>query len=259
MSKNDDIEDEGMSFWEHLEELRNRLVKMILSAMVGAGGAWLIREKILLWLVGPFRDAWKDLKLTTPPQLNFPDPAGLFIAYLKLSLIGGIVFSLPLIFYQLWSFVAPGLYSREKRYAIPFMLSSTLLFVSGAYFGMTFAFPVAFRYLLSFAGTIEGFEVNPVIMVDSYISFIAQMLLAFGAVFELPVVVFFLSVAGIVNYKQLIQFFRYFVIIAFLIAAVLTPPDLLSQFMLAVPLCLLYGFSIGIAYLFGKRPAPPTT
>jgi sec-independent protein translocase protein TatC len=258
MSKNEDVEDEGMTFWEHLEELRSRLVKMILSALLGSAGAWLIRERLLLWLVIPFRDAWKQLKLSTEPQLNFPDPAGLFIAYLKISIIGGVILSLPLIFYQLWAFVAPGLYAREKRYAIPFMLASTGLFVGGAYFGMTFVFPVAFHYLLSFAGPIEGFQVNPVIMVDAYISFITRMLVAFGVAAELPVVIFFLSVAGLVNYKQLIGFFRYFIVLAFLVAAVITPPDLLSQFMLAVPLCFLYALSIVIAYFFGKKPEAET-
>lgn len=254
MSKDEEILDEGMTFWEHLEELRSRLLKMLVAAGIGGAAAWFIRERILLWLVKPYRDAWQDLNFNTPPQLNFPDPAGLFIAYLKLSLIGGLVMALPIMFYQLWAFVAPGLYSREKRFAIPFVVASTGLFASGAYFGMTFVFPVAFRYLLGFAGTVEGFQVNPVIMVEEYINFIARMLLAFGTVFELPVVVFFLSVAGIVNHTHLIKFFRYFIVLAFLIAAVITPPDLMSQFMLAVPLCILYVLSIGIAYLFRKKP-----
>jgi sec-independent protein translocase protein TatC len=250
-----DPPDEGMTFWEHLEELRSRIIKMFVAALLGTGGAWFLREKILAWLVVPFNDAWKELPLTDQPELNFPDPAGLFFAYLRLSMIAGVVMALPLIFYQLWSFVAPGLYSREKRYAIPFVLSSTVLFAAGAYFGMTFAFPAAFHYLLSFAGPVEGLKIKPTIMVDEYIAFISRMLLAFGAVFELPVLAFFLSLAGIITYVHLLRFFRYFIVVAFLIAAVVTPPDVVSQLMLAIPLIALYGVSIGVAFLFGKKPA----
>lgn len=249
----DELQDEGMTFWEHLDELRARLLKIVLAALAGGTVAWFFRTDILHWLVTPFRDAWVDLNLEKTPQLHFPDPAGLFIAYLKLSIIAGVIFALPIIFYQLWAFIAPGLYAREKRFALPFVFVSTGLFVSGAYFGMTLAFPLAFRYLLSFAGPIEGFEISPTIMVGEYISFLSRMLLAFGAVFELPVLVFFLSIAGVVNHTHLIKFFRYFIVVAFVLGAVLTPPDLLSQFLLAVPLCLLYGVSIGIAYLVSKR------
>lgn len=244
-----------MTFWEHLDELRSRLIKMMVAALAGAGIAWTYRELILSWLVTPFREAWQDLQLSKAPTLNFPDPAGLFISYLKLSLVAGVVLVLPLIFYQLWAFVAPGLYSREKRFALPFVFASTGLFVGGAYFGMKFAFPIAFRYLLSFAGPVNGlagFEIEPTIMVNDYVSFITQMLLVFGGVFELPVVAFFLTVAGLIDHTHLIKFFRYFVVLAFVLAAVLTPPDLLSQFLMAVPLIVLYGVSIGIAYVFTK-------
>src|SRR5690606_22490029 len=125
---NPEPEDEGMTFWEHLEELRSRLLKIAAAAALGATCAWCYRETILLWLVTPFRDAWIDLDLANEPQLNFPDPAGLYVAYLKLSITAGLVLSPPIILYQIWTFVAPGLYSREKRFAIPFATASTLLF-----------------------------------------------------------------------------------------------------------------------------------
>ena len=252
-----ELEDEGMTFWEHLEELRNRLLKIVAAAAVGGTFAWFYREKVLLWLVTPFRNAWLELNLASKPQLNFPDPAGLFVAYLKLSITAGLVFALPIIFYQVWAFVAPGLYSREKRFAIPFVTASTTLFIGGAYFGMTLAFPLAFRYLLSFAGPVEGFEINPTIMVGDYVAFITRMLLVFGSVFELPVLVFFLTVAGIIDHTHLIKFFRYFIVLSFVLGALLTPPDLLSQFLLAMPLVVLYVLSIGIAWLFsrGRRKA----
>lgn len=257
MSEQPELEptDEGMTFWEHLDELRSRLIKVVLAAMVGAGVAWFFREEVLGWLVGPFTEAWHLTGFAERPQLHFPNPAGLFVAYLKLAIIAGLVMALPIIFYQLWAFIAPGLYSREKKFAIPFVIASTALFAGGAFFGMKVAFPLAFRYLLSYAGTHPDFDINPTIMVDEYVAFISRMLLAFGAVFELPVLVFFLSVAGLVTHVHLIKFFRYFVVISFVLGAILTPPDLLSQFLLAIPLCLLYGISIGIAWLFSRSKA----
>lgn len=248
-----DPEDEGMTFWEHLDELRSRLIRIVLAAIVGAGVAWFFREQVLGWLVTPFTAAWELTGFPERPQLHFPNPAGLFVAYLKLSIIAGVVGALPIIFYQLWAFIAPGLYAREKRFALPFVFASTALFAGGAFFGMKVAFPLAFRYLLSYAGSHPDFDINPTIMVDEYVGFISRMLIAFGAVFELPVLVFFLSVAGIVTHVHLIKFFRYFVVVSFVLGAMLTPPDLLSQFLLAIPLCVLYGISIGIAWLFSRK------
>jgi sec-independent protein translocase protein TatC len=246
--------DEGMTFWEHLEELRQRLFRMALAAIVGGTVAWFFRSQVLEWLLRPFEAGWRE-HFQEPPTIHFPDPAGMFVAYLKLSIIAGVVFSLPIIFYQIWAFVAPGLYSKEKRLAIPFVVSSTLLFCSGVYFGMKLAFPAAFGFLLGMAGDNPpgGVEIKPTIMVGEYVTFITRMLVAFGTVFELPVVVFFLSVAGVINHRHLIRFFRYFVVIAFVLGAIITPPDLLSQFLLALPLIGLYGISIGIAWLFGNR------
>jgi sec-independent protein translocase protein TatC len=231
------------------------MIKMAVAAIAGAVGAWFFKERILSWLVSPFTDAWEHLGFQERPELHFPNPAGLFVSYVKIAIIGGIVLVLPVIFYQLWAFVAPGLYAREKRFALPFVFASTLLFVGGAYFGMVLAFPAGFQYLLGFAKDLPNLGIKPTIMVDEYVSFISRSLLAFGAVFELPVVVFFLAVAGVVNHTHLIKFFRYFVVVAFVIAAVITPPDVLSQFLLAIPLILLYCLSIGIAWLFNRQKA----
>jgi sec-independent protein translocase protein TatC len=244
-----------MTFWEHLEELRSRLIKMILAFLVGAVVAWIYREKLLVWLTQPFVRAWNEGDFGKA-ALHFPAPASLFIAYIKLALLGGFVLALPIMLYQLWAFIAPGLYSREKRFAIPFVASSCGLFAGGGYFGWKVAFPVAFQYLLGFGGPIAGttLEVKPTVMIGDYIEFVMRMLMAFGVVFELPVLVFFLSAAKIINYKHMIRFSRYFVVIAFVVGAIITPPDPMSQFLLAVPLCLLYVVSIGIAYIVGDRP-----
>ena len=252
----EDPEEHAMTFWEHLEELRTRIIRMALAFAVGGGVAWFFREWLLDWLTRPFVLAWGSGGLAGKAALHFPAPASLFIEYVRLAVLGGFVLALPVILYQLWAFIAPGLYSRERRLAIPFVVSSCALFAAGGYFGWKVAFPVTFEYLLGFSGPVgsHGFEVTPTVMVSDYLEFVSKMLLAFGAVFELPVLVFFLSIAGIINHTHMIRFARYFIIIAFAIAAVVTPPDVASQFLLAIPLCLLYGISIGIAWLFGKKP-----
>ncbi|MGC4088267.1 MAG: twin-arginine translocase subunit TatC [Polyangiaceae bacterium] len=248
-----DGEEGTMTLWEHLEELRSRIVRMIFSFIAGGVVAWIYRERLLQWLTQPYVEAWSQGNQAGTPALHFPSPAALFLSYVRLAAIAGVVFSLPLILYQVWAFVAPGLYSREKKFALPFVVSSCALFAGGSWFGWRFAFPLAFKYLLSFAGKVGNLEVHPTVMVSEYIEFVTHMLLAFGFAAELPVLVFFLSVAGIVDHKSLIRFFRYFVVLAFVISAILTPPDPLSQLMLAVPLCVLYGISILVAYVFARR------
>jgi sec-independent protein translocase protein TatC len=249
-----DPEQHAMTFWEHLAELRSRILRMGVAFLIGATVAWVFRETLLLWLTRPFIEAWSAEKLGGQAALHFPAPASLFMAYVKLALLGGLVISLPVVLYQLWAFIAPGLYSSEKKLAVPFVVSSCALFAGGGYFGWRLAFPIAFRYLLGFSGPLgDSFAVTPTVMVGDYIEFVSRMLIAFGLVFELPVVVFFLSIAGIITHVHLIRFARYFVVISFVVGAIVTPPDITSQFLLAVPLCILYTLSIGIAWLVGRR------
>jgi sec-independent protein translocase protein TatC len=242
----------GMTLWEHLEELRSRIVKMILAFVVGFGAAWSYKETLLDLLTQPLMVVWKDA------TLHFSAPAALFVAYVRLAALAGFVFALPIMLYQVWAFIAPGLYTREKRYAVPFVVTSCGLFAGGGYFGWKVAFPLAFKFLIvGLHGPTGGIEVKPTIMVGDYMDFVMRMLLAFGLASELPVLVFFLSIAGLVNHRQLIKFFRYFLVIDFVIAAVITPPDVMSQLLLAVPLALLYVLSIGVAWVFArKRPEP---
>lgn len=248
-----------MTFWEHLEELRWRIIKMAVAFGIGVGVAWTYREALLLWLTQPFIRAWNTTGLHDKAALYFPAPAALFTAYIQLALLGGLVLALPLMLYQVWAFIAPGLYSREKRYAVPFVVSSCALFAAGGYFGWRVAFPLAFQYLLGLSGPVgPNFEVKPTVMVGEYLDFVSHMLIAFGITFELPVLVFFLSVAGIINHRHLIRFSRYFIVVAFVIAAIFTPPDVTSQVVLALPLCVLYAISIGIAWIFGRRPKDET-
>jgi sec-independent protein translocase protein TatC len=248
--------EEGMTLWEHLEELRSRIIKMALTFMVGFVIAWFYKELVLEILTQPFVRAWH---LKGRAQIGFPAPASLFLAYVRLSALAGFVFALPIMLYQVWAFIAPGLYSREKRYAIPFVVSSCALFAGGSYFGYKVAFPLAFEFLLKLAGPVGGLDVTPTVMIENYLDFVMRMLLVFGAAAELPVLVFFLSVAGLVNHRHLIKFFRYFLVIDFIIAAVITPPDVMSQLLFAIPLALLYIFSIGISWIFARKPPPPDT
>jgi sec-independent protein translocase protein TatC len=244
-----------MTIWEHLDELRSRLVRAIIAYIIGASAAWSYREPILAWLWKPFADSWRAAGVHGDPELNFAAPSDIFKAYFKLSLMGGLLLSAPVIFYQLWAYVAPGLYKKEKKIVIPFVFFSTVLFVGGGLFGWRVAFPVTFRYFLELAGTDpSSIHVRPVVMMPEYLDFVSQMLLAFGIVFELPLFLLFLSIAGVVNYLQLWRFGRWFILVAFTIGAVITPPDTTSQLVMSIPLCMLYFVSIGLAYLFGKRP-----
>jgi sec-independent protein translocase protein TatC len=247
---------EGMTLWEHLEELRGRLVKMIIAFLIGCIAAWHKKEFLLEILTKPFVEAWKKGHHSTGAALHFPAPAALFIAYIRIAALAGFVFSLPLILWQLWAFIAPGLYTKEKRYAVPFVVTSCLLFGGGAYFGWKVAFPLAFQFLLNLGDKVGELEVQPTVMISEYLDFVTRMLLAFGGAAELPIVAFFLSVAGLITHKHLIKFFRYFLVIDFIVAAIVTPPDVMSQLLLAIPLCLLYVLSIGVAWVFGRRPEP---
>jgi sec-independent protein translocase protein TatC len=251
-----DPEEHTMTLWEHLDELRRRLVKMMIAFAIGGIAAWNFRHEIFEILTIPFVAAWDTTKHGPLPKIHFQSPAAAFIAFVKLSALSGFIAALPIMLYQVWAFIAPGLYAKEKRWAIPFVATSCLLFAGGAYFGWRFAFPAAFQFLLGMGGQFGGVKIEPTLMFDGYIEFVSHMLLAFGGAAELPVVAFFLSVIGVITHHHLIKFFRYFVVIAFVIAAVITPPDPLSQFMLAVPLIGLYGISILIAYVFAKKRTP---
>ena len=188
-------DDGSMTLWEHLEELRGRIVRMAIAFLIGAGICWVYKEKLLAWLTRPFVIAWAENKLGDKASLNFHAPASLFIAYVHLAALAGFVVALPIILYQLWAFIAPGLYTRETRFAIPFVVSSCGLFALGGYFGWAVAFPRAFGFLRSFATE----TMKPTIMVDDYIDFVTRMCIAFGATAELPIVVLFLSVAGLIT------------------------------------------------------------
>jgi sec-independent protein translocase protein TatC len=249
-------DDPPMTLWDHLKDLRKRMFYSIVAFALCAGIAWEFRELLLSLLVKPYADAWRSQGIPGEPTIHFQTPAAAFVAYFKLSLLGGAVGAGPVIFSQLWLFIAPGLYAKEKKFVIPFALCSTGLFVGGGYFGWRLVFPLAFEYLLGLSGDLGaiGTNVVPTVMMGEYISFVTRMLVGFGVIFEIPLLVFFLSIAGIVNYLHLIRYGRWFVVVAFVAAAMITPPDITSQVMMAIPMVVLYTSSILLAWIFGKPP-----
>lgn len=249
--------DVSMTIWEHLEELRGRLVWSMIAWVIGCLIAWQFKEDLLKVLVKPFHESWISQGLAGPTTLHFAGPGDGMMAYMKLSMIGGTAAAAPFIFYQLWSFIAPGLFAKEKKFVIPFVLFSTILFVGGGYFGFRLAFPMTFGFFLSASGTIgDSVTITPTVMMGEYISHVTTWLLAFGLIFEIPLLLMFLGLAGIIDHKMLLRFSRYYIFLAFVVAAVITPPDVVQQCIIAAPMILLYFGSIGLVYLVQKKMTP---
>ena len=247
----DDVE---MTFFEHIGELRKRLIYSLLGITPGIVVAWIFKEELLEILVAPWIKAYKHLGLGEP-MLHYANPIDPFVAYMKLAAVVGLIAASPWIFFQLWLFIAPGLYHREKRLVIPFVLVSTLFFVGGSTFGYLVVFPLGFETFLSFAGNLPNgsLRVQPTIMINEYLGLSLQWLVAFGVVFEVPVILTFLSFAGVVTWRQLLKFGRWWVVLSSVIAAILTPPDVLSQMLMLGPLIGLYYLSVLIAWLVGRK------
>ncbi len=237
--------DEPRPVVEHLEELRTRLFWLLGTWVVFAliTGYWArdAFEILMAPAVATVRGAGHKLIAIAPPEL--------FLTYVKTAILAGFLISMPMTLYQGWMFIAPGLYSNERRFALPFVIATTLLFALGCGFGYFIAFPQVFEWFLS----LEADYVTTSWTTQTVFAFMARLYLAFGLAFELPVVLVFLSLARIVSPGQLAAWRKYAVLVMFLVAAVLTPQDVASQIMLAIPLCLLYEISIWVSYLLVGR------
>jgi sec-independent protein translocase protein TatC len=238
--------DNQAPFTSHLEELRKRLMIAAGAWLVGFLACYAFSERLFQFVASPVRSA-----LPEGSSLVFINATEPFFTYLKISAIAGLLIALPVILWQLWAFVAPGLYKHEKKFAIPFVVASTLCFGAGTYFGFFFVFPFIFTFLISF-GTSTG-EIAAMLSMGAYLSLSTKLLFAFGLVFELPIVIFFLARMGVVDYPMLARNRKYFLIGSFAFGAMLTPPDLISQTALAIPMVLLYEVGIWIARFFGKK------
>jgi sec-independent protein translocase protein TatC len=230
----------GMSLFEHLDELRKRLIH---SALYLVGG-YLVAVIFAPQLYSLMQQPLNDIHI----QLNFTHPADLVnLRYIQIPLVGGAILASPFILYQVWLFIAPGLYQRERRFVVPFMFSAIFLFASGAYLGYHFVFPGMLKFLIVKLSGDLG--IHPIISIEEYTSFFFSLILGMGATFELPVVIFFLAMFGIVSPRFLWKNMRYAILIIFIIVEIITPsPDIPTQFAFAVPMLLLYLLSIGVAW-----------
>lgn len=237
-----------MSFLEHLDELRVRLVHSVVALVVGFGVCWNYHEEIFHFLTQPLRVHQPDVKFI------YTGPSEALILYMKMAFFVGIFVASPYILWQVWCFIAPGLYPSEKKWAVPFIGMGSAFFVGGAAFGHFYLFPVTFQFLGGFGGTDMQFLPK----IDEYFSFYSWFLLGLGVVFQLPVVIFVLARIGLVNAGFLMRQFKWAVLGSFIVAAILTPtPDMVTQTLLALPMVGLYLLGVLVAWLFGKARRAP--
>lgn len=249
MSEPEPTSPDRMTFLEHLEELRVRLIRSLAALVAGFVVSWSFHEEIFHFLTEPLRKAYPGVKFITT------GPSEALVLYMKMAFFVGIFLAAPYLLYQVWAFVAPGLYAHEKNYAVPFIVMGSLFFLGGAAFGHYVLFPTTFGFLIQFGG--EDMQFLP--KVDEYYTFYSWFLLGLGVVFQLPVIIFVLARIGLVTPGFLIRHFKYAVLASFILAAVITPtPDIMAQTMLAVPMLGLYMLGVGVAWAFGRprRLAP---
>ena len=236
------MDDEKLPLTHHLAELRTRIIRILLAWIVCAALAWNYSELIFGYLLDPAVSALGTGERT----LQAIAPTEIFFTYLKCAVLAGFVLALPVIFWQIWAFVAPGLYTKEKSAIVPFVLASSLLFGGGAIFGYTMVLPLMFDFFTQF----DSDFVESAWTLREVFNLTTRLFLAFGIAFELPVIVFFLSITGIVDAQTLLKGTPYAMLGIFVAAAMLTPPDWVSQIFLAIPMIVLYLLGVGVAFLF---------
>jgi sec-independent protein translocase protein TatC len=237
--------DDKMPFMEHLGELRTRIVRSLVALLIGLGIALPFSERITDFLARPVTKLGYKLVFTAPAEA--------FWVQMKVALIAGLFISSPGILWQVWAFIAPGLHAHERKYAAPFIIIGSLMFLAGGAFSLFVVTPYAIAFLLSYARE----SLQPMITLENHIDFLLKFTLAFGAVFELPLVITLLSRMGVVSVKMLTKNRKYAILGAFVAAAILTPtPDAFNQALMAGPLIILYEVGILCARLFGRRRTP---
>jgi sec-independent protein translocase protein TatC len=245
----DDDEEVGgkMSFLEHLDELRSRLIRSLLAVFGGFLVAFAFIDRVQRFIMEPLQAV-----LPSGGKLIYTEPTEAFLIYLKMAALVGLILALPVLLWQAWSFIAPGLYSHEKRLAVPFVVSSTVFFVAGALFAHYIAFPAAWLFFAGFSTDYVEFAPRIAPVFSMYV----KMVLGLGAVFQMPTVVMFLARVGLVTPRFLLRHIKYAILIIFVVAALITPPDVVSQILIAGPMIVLYLFSVLVAWVFRKRSAP---
>ncbi len=232
-----------MGFLEHLEELRRRLVYSIAAVAVGFFVCWWKVERIYDVMQRPIMEVLKANGLSE--KLVYLNPTEPFNLYLKIAAMAGLFLTSPYVLYQVWMFISPGLYRNEKRYVVPFMVSTIALFTTGGYFGYKVVYPQALGFLVHF-----GRQFQPMITISEYTSLFLSIILGMGLIFEMPILIFFLALMGMITARFMWKNFRYAILLIFIIAAIVTPtPDILSMCIFAAPMVALYAVSIGIAWV----------
>jgi sec-independent protein translocase protein TatC len=237
-------EEDKIPFTDHLEELRDRIIKSFIAVAVGFAVCYGFKEKLFEIITRPLMSV-----MDKGDQLIFTGLPEAFFTYLKVAFLAGLILAGPVIIYQFWMFVAPGLYKKERRIMIPIVVLSTFFFIGGALFGYFIVFPWGFQFFLSFAS--DSIKALP--SMKEYLSFATKLLLAFGLVFELPIVITFLARLGLITVPFLRENRKYAVLLFFVGSAMITPPDVVTQIMMAFPLMLLYEISIWGAIMFGQK------
>jgi sec-independent protein translocase protein TatC len=238
----------------HLVELRKRLGISVLSLIVMFFVMFYFHESILNWIVEPLNiallEVGKKSVHAADGMVTTSQVGGAFFVALKVSFFAAIVAALPIILSQIWLFIAPGLYANEKKMLIPFIVGGTIMFLVGVLFAYYIVTPFGFDFLITFG----SFKFTPLINIEDYVGFFTKIMFGFGIAFELPIFAYFLALLGMINDKQMTEFFKYAIVIIFIVAALLTPPDVLTQLLMAGPLIILYGFSILIVKMVNPAP-----
>ncbi len=239
----------------HLFELRKRLGISAISIVISFFVMFYFHEILLEWMIAPLNDALVEVGKKSVHAANgmvtTNQVGGAFFVALKVAFFSGLLLALPVILSQIWMFVAPGLYANEKKMLLPFVFGGTLMFAIGVSFAYYVVTPFGFDFLITFG----SFKFTPLINIEDYVGFFTKIMFGFGLAFELPVFAYFLGLLGLVDDRQMKSFFKYAVIIIFMVAALLTPPDVLTQLLMAGPLIILYGVSILLVRMV--NPAPP--
>ena len=241
----DDSAGAKMSFLEHLDELRKRLIYSVISLCVGIGIACLFIERIYQFVMRP-------MQAMLPPgsKLIYTEAPEAFMLYIRVAIIAGLVIGAPLIMWQLWLFIAPALYQRERRFAIPFVALSSTGFIGGAAFSHYIVFPVMWKFFASFSNDFVAFMPR----IEDAFGLYIKMLVGMALVFQMPTIVFFLAKLGLVTARMMMRYFKYAILGIFIVAAAITPsPDMASQCIVAVPMIGLYLISVLVAWLFAKK------
>lgn len=241
-----DLDDAKAPLLDHLIELRQRLLRSILALAIAFGVCLYFAKPIFAFLVQPLVKAGQG-------KIIYTQIFEAFFVEIKVAFFAAIMVAFPVIANQLWQFIAPGLYRRERRAVLPFLFATPVFFIAGAALAYYVAVPTALHFLLGFQGNVGGIQQEALPGVGNYLSFVMQFMFGFGLAFLMPVLLMLLEAAGIVTRAQLVGGRRYAIVAAFAIAAVLTPPDIGSQLLLAIPLCILYEFTLIATWFTEKR------